>query len=358
MNRWCETAAAFGDTARSAPMPSIPRVATVATVKTAAAPLRTVVLAPAPVVSRPAPIVAPPAPALKAGGVTASTANFLDAGAPKVIAPPLVLAPVKSAAQLAAEQAAAKARADASLFSQQQQLKAQNLATREAMHERETADYDYLMATDPTFRANAEYLASAGTDWGLIPLGAKVIGAGVAILGSAGVLTLPAAGGVIGATVAAVGADKIVAAVEKGGAIAVEAKNIVENTVNAAKAGVADAQRGLDVLNDVAAVRAAKNVPVGTTQTVAPATAVAVAVASIAPAAVPAPMVQHAPVVSASPSGRRPTAVFVPQGGSSVVATLPRWLVSDAGRIYSGSQRAAVGAGGWAVYGDGKVARA
>ena len=176
--------------------------------------------------------------------VTAQTANFFG---DTPIALPKIKAPPKTAAQKAKEQAQLKTRQAA-----ETRAKAARTATanegyaieRRAMETYKLAREEWLR-NDPgpegvAWRARQKAIKSAGIDWGLIPMGAKVIGTGAAIIASGGAVA--GALGATAATSAVAGAAALntgVAAVQKGVSAANAAGKLAKGDIAGAASGLA-----------------------------------------------------------------------------------------------------------------------
>jgi hypothetical protein len=157
---------------------------------------------------------------------TANTADFLGGGAA-----PLPKAAVKAPKTNAAADAKARANIAATKTKiakdQRNTANAQYLAGRAKDLKEREAEIARLMA-DPgpdgqRYRANKKFISSAGVDWGLIPMGIKVVGTGAAVIASggavAGVLGATAAGSAVaGATLLSKGVDAISTAQKVAGA--------------------------------------------------------------------------------------------------------------------------------------------
>lgn len=179
---------------------------------------------------------------------TANTADFFGGGSA-----PLPKAAVKAPKTNAAADAKARANIAATKTKiakdQRNTANAQYLAGRARDLKAREAEIARLMA-DPgpegqEYRARRKFISSAGVDWGLIPMGAKVIGTGAAVIASggavAGVLGATAAGSAVaGATLLSKGIDALDTAQTVVGA--------VKRGDVASVAGVA-ATKGGDVIN-------------------------------------------------------------------------------------------------------------
>ena len=384
--------------APAAPAPQAKGIASTTPLQAAA---KSGLVNPALLVKAPASQVASTAP-VKSTGVAANTANFLDASSAP-LAPVAVKAPVKTAAQLASEAAAAKAhaadvaKAQANATAQQNQQYLQQRADDAA---RQQATHERLLATDPQYAALEKFTSEARVDWGLLPAAGAILGGAAAVVATGGAaaaaLAVPVTASTAAGTVAAVGgaavaADRLLAAVSgKEPSLAAKADAVIKTTAQLAEAGSIDAQAGVDVLNAVAADRVKNLVPAGVPQALsdagekafgeyqkvvatAPAVVtppavklaapakrpVAVAAPKAAPKAAPASSGVLNPLADLATAQRRTVSVSVPKGGSNVAPRVAKWLVSDAGHVYSAAEAASLrGVSGWVVFGDGKVERA
>jgi hypothetical protein len=129
----------------------------------------------------------------------ANTADFFGGGS---FVPPTVKPPPRDVRVVAKERAQVEA-------NKQRQIEAQRIASNERVKARKLADqkwqrdYEARMQADPgpegqAWRARQKKIKSAGVDWGLIPMGATVIGTGAAVIATGG-----AVAGALGVTAAA-----------------------------------------------------------------------------------------------------------------------------------------------------------
>ena len=133
---------------------------------------------------------------------TAQTADFFGGGT--LSARAAVKAPPKTNAQLLKEKADAKARAQSELTRKARETAQRNQAfhAQKATDAKRTRDFEARMKVEQSpeaeaWRAREKYIRSAGVDWGLIPMGAKVLATGAAVIASGG-----AVAGALGATAA------------------------------------------------------------------------------------------------------------------------------------------------------------
>ncbi len=226
------------------------------------------------------------------------------------------------------------------------------------------------IAALPIMHAGSGAWNFAGQDWGLIPLGAKVLATGAAVIATAGTAGAAiAAGGITAASIGSVvTADGIVAAAaQAGGKKAQEAKAVIDGTKRLAAGGDIDAQKGLATIAAVTADRAQKAVPVGVLQTPAQLAGLAAN-----------PVIQEATAggaLTVTDSGRRQP--FVSQIPADVLAqaakpfanvkpsTRPvfdpfatqvlRWTVDSGGKVYRGASPLQLAGESYRVYDSGQV---
>jgi hypothetical protein len=211
------------------------------------------------VVARPVTAVKPPG-ATTTYAAAANQANFLDGGGAP-LSTTTVKVPAGTKVMTQAERDA-NARA---------LLKEKTLATAvrnaPALNQKRTDTYETMKAAG-VFDNIRQPWEKAGVDWGLIPMGAKVLATGAAVIASggavAGALGVTAAGGSLAAAAAA---DRLVAAVERGGELGKQAKDVIDDVKSAAARGDKVAKDALAVVDSVASGRVAAGVKAGVEQT-------------------------------------------------------------------------------------------
>jgi hypothetical protein len=309
----------------------------------------------------------PVAPVTSSGQVDPRTLDFMTGQtnlAPTTVKPAALPLPVLSSAdQLAIN--ANRVRADAAKTSA---INANYRADRAA------ADQDTLRFNDAISRA--DWNIHSGADWGLIPLGLKVLATGAAVIATAGTAAVAVAGaGVSAASIGSlVTADGIIAAASKvGGKDAQAALNVIDSTSALASGGNVDAQKGLAVLAAVAADRVQKGVPAGVTQTpsaLAPLASNPILAAATAagrlgfqgdfsPDVLAAAKPKQAIVSTKKPVDLRLAADTVMPSDAALAAAADarlRWSVLDSGKIYRGPAPSGAG-GSWRVYDSGRIDR-
>lgn len=345
--------------------------------------------------STPKPAPAATAPVKASGGVNAAlTGNFLEPGSAP-LAMPNVKLPSFTAEQIkATEQAFANiARAREQAADDKRVTALAQVRNEQAADQKYEQEQHKRLMADPgpegqAYRARYAAQHSAGIDWGLIPMGAKVLATGAAIIASggaaAGAVGLTAAGGSLAAAAAA---DRLVAAVEKGAEIGKQAKGVIDEAKAAYAKGDEIARTAVDTLNKVARERIEKAIPKGVEQTLSAtakkaydtvASSVTAGVAdkvvgqvranlrAAGAAQAAAPSSPSSGFVTALTSNTRPRPVAVANvnpGLTQMIASLdlgtprPRWFVSDAAKVSNLYRVAAPATPGWVVWSTGELVR-
>lgn len=314
-------------------------------------------------------------------GVTALTANFLDEGAPKVLAAPTVRPSDEAIAKAKAATATIAALRQKALANQTATLQAKYNAMRAREQKTDAQIHAWLLANDPVYAAREKSLSQARTDWGLLPAAAKLtaLGVGIAVTGGAlaGALAVPSVASLAGAAVAA---DRLIASAEKAGvapsgagqitrpAAAVldagqRAQGVINTTQRLADMGVPEAVAGARVLAETAAARVAAGTAPGALRALTASgsaafdayqagsatPAVSAALASSAAARSPAPSSAPAPKPASSAPAPKPTSKPAAKPAAPVVT----WFVSATGAVTAGRASGA----GWLVFSDGRVVK-
>lgn len=314
-------------------------------------------------------------------GATALTANFLDEGAPKVIAAPSVRPSDEAMAKAKAATATIAALREKALAAQTAALNAKYAAMRSREQKTDAQIHAWLLANDPVYAAREKSLSQARTDWGLLPAAAKLaaLGVGIAVTGGAlaGALAVPSVASVAGAAVAA---DRLIASAEKAGvapsavgqvtrpaALVLDAgqraQGVIDTTQRLADMGVPEAVAGARVLAETAAARVAAGTALGATRaltasgsaafdayaTGAATPAVQAALATAAAARPAAASAAPAPKPASSAPAPKPTTKAAAKPAEPVVT----WFVSSGGTVIAGRASGA----GWLVFSDGRVVK-
>jgi hypothetical protein len=237
---------------------------------------------------------------------------------------------------------------------------------RAAEHARQMADNNRI-AQGPA--------GKAGVDWGLIPMGVKVLATGAAVIATGGALAggigLAAGGGTLAAAGAA---DQLMAAVERGGAIAKDAKAAINTVKDAAKKGDAVAKAAVKVIAEVTDERKLKGVAAGvvqdlTAQGKAAVNGVAgsllgglnvnavIAAANKPGAAKPVATLDVSSTFSKAQKDGKITITKRPNALLDAIAPPSKlWLVTDGGKVINlEAQPSSASSRGWAVFSNGKV---
>lgn len=217
----------------------------------------------------------------------------------------------------------------------------------------------------------------AGVDWGLIPMGAKVLATGAAVVATGGALAGAVGITAGGASLAVAGAaDQLVAAVERGGKVAQDAKAVINTVKDAAKKGDAVAKVAAKAISEVTDERKIKGVVSGavqdlTAQGKAAINGVAgsllggvdvnkVIEAANKPGAAKPAATLDVNANSAFAKAQRDGLVTVTKRPNSILEAIAPatklWLVTDGGKVINlEAQPSSASSRGWAVYSNGKV---
>jgi len=137
---------------------------------------------------------------------TAQTGDFLGSGGGFVSpsAMPAVKAPKRTASQLARDKAVTATRAREDLRKAAAATANRNAGynAQRAADAKQQRDFEQRMRTEDSpeaeaWRAREKFISSARTDWGLLPMGAKIVGTAVGVIATGGALA-----GALGATAA------------------------------------------------------------------------------------------------------------------------------------------------------------